>query len=162
MDPNNSVIKRLWCSSYICYNNSLITSEPELQKKYLQTWAQQRFRSACTFMQSDQTQSSLGALWIAKDAKFLYADKNLTRLCRLHRLIWVFFRLKVRFLMLQLKCCVRSYLHVRYMDNLPREITQIWSYFFFHSQKQKYYRMCVFWEQILSFRSVIFEKEFIN
>ena len=33
--------------------------------------AQRRFRLACTFMQS-----SLGAFWIANDAKFLHADNE--------------------------------------------------------------------------------------
>ena len=49
--------------------------------------AQQRFISACAGL----SESSQGALWIAKDSKFLHAgieESDLT--ARMRRLIWVF------------------------------------------------------------------------
>ena len=53
--------------------------------------AQQRLRSAWASTQSDQTESSLCAQWIAKDPSFLHAaseDSDQTE--RMPRLIWVF------------------------------------------------------------------------
>ena len=44
----------------------------------LDTRVQQKFRSACVFlrMRAIRSEYSLGAIWIAKDETFLYADNE--------------------------------------------------------------------------------------
>ena len=48
------------------------------EKVSLDMCGQQRFNSACAFVQWDQ--NLLCTVWIAKDAKFLHADKTQIRL----------------------------------------------------------------------------------
>ena len=47
---------------------------PASENLHLGMCAQQRFRSACAFAQSDQDFN--GSFWIAKGAKFLHADNE--------------------------------------------------------------------------------------
>ena len=67
-----------------------------VRKRTLDMCTQQRFSSACAF--TVWSESSLGAFWIAMDAKFLYTDNEESDQMRMYRLIWVFIgptRLKV-------------------------------------------------------------------
>ena len=95
-------------------------------------FAQRKFRSACAC--AVWSESSLGAFWIAIDAKVLHADNgDSNQPARMRRLIWVFFgricqkvrSLPLRFLLLNASTSQRLPFPSYYIDHKSAKLRKL-------------------------------------